>query len=488
MTALSTLDGPVETPRSANQMSDLSEEQQLKKQEGIIRKAIADTENAALRAGQALLVIKEDKLFKPKYKSFSKYLKEEWPELNSKRTANRDIVFARVVRKIGTNWSLCVPQNEYQVRAMTRVEESVWPEVWEQVAEKVEAGEKLTGPLVESVVDLFDPDGAATKKSDKPQQLQDENGQDIDTPSVDEQPYQPGGSDDTEKEEARQSHAAAKDNRQQRPDDIEIAPSPTPDQSATTAPNVPADDISQDQILAQIRRLAEQLDEHHLAALSRELGAEAKDPLQSLRSQSPTDRQAILLRAYREFPEDFCAVEEAQKAEPLVLSYEFDPREIKMTPQMAASKEFREMWNEWCGHQEDLGSPLSPEVARFHFKMVGRKRIPTAIACLQGAIDIGEDTPLLRPLRQDRKETTHPVAANPPTVEEVAEYAESIDQRHFDAELFVDTYACKGWVIGPDKPMVDWRAAVRKAKTWCCEGRVKRKRRIPVAAGETRDF
>lgn len=48
-----------------------------------------------------------------------------------------------------------------------------------------------------------------------------------------------------------------------------------------------------------------------------------------------------------------------------------------------------------------------------------------------------------------------------PTVSEVAEYCKERGNS-VDAEMFVDFYACKGWLVGKNK-MKDWKAAVR---TW----------------------
>lgn len=47
-----------------------------------------------------------------------------------------------------------------------------------------------------------------------------------------------------------------------------------------------------------------------------------------------------------------------------------------------------------------------------------------------------------------------------PTVEEVAAYCAE-RKNGVDAERFVDFYESKGWVIGKNSPMRDWRAAVR---------------------------
>lgn len=61
-----------------------------------------------------------------------------------------------------------------------------------------------------------------------------------------------------------------------------------------------------------------------------------------------------------------------------------------------------------------------------------------------------------------RKNSTKPKTFIPPTVDEVKEYANSINYTSLNSQLFVDTYEARGWMIGKNK-MKDWRAAVR---TW----------------------
>lgn len=50
----------------------------------------------------------------------------------------------------------------------------------------------------------------------------------------------------------------------------------------------------------------------------------------------------------------------------------------------------------------------------------------------------------------------------PPTVEEVQDYINEKGYR-VNAQRFVDYYSSKGWTIGRNSPMKDWKAAVR---TW----------------------
>lgn len=60
----------------------------------------------------------------------------------------------------------------------------------------------------------------------------------------------------------------------------------------------------------------------------------------------------------------------------------------------------------------------------------------------------------------------------PPTPEEVAEYAASIGYA-MDAERFCDYWAARGWEVRPRIRMKDWRAAVRnwrrQAAAWAAE-------------------
>lgn len=50
---------------------------------------------------------------------------------------------------------------------------------------------------------------------------------------------------------------------------------------------------------------------------------------------------------------------------------------------------------------------------------------------------------------------------SPPTPDEVREYAEETGHPGFDAERFCDYYTSKGWKVGKNASMKDWRAAVR---------------------------
>ena len=65
-----------------------------------------------------------------------------------------------------------------------------------------------------------------------------------------------------------------------------------------------------------------------------------------------------------------------------------------------------------------------------------------------------------KPILTDGKKNATPKRFVKPTVEEVAAYCTE-RKNGVDAERFVDFYESKGWVIGKNSPMRDWRAAVR---------------------------
>lgn len=49
---------------------------------------------------------------------------------------------------------------------------------------------------------------------------------------------------------------------------------------------------------------------------------------------------------------------------------------------------------------------------------------------------------------------------SPPSVEEVRAFIDE-NNYHVDPEQFVDYYESVGWKVGKDKPMKNWRSAVR---------------------------
>lgn len=53
----------------------------------------------------------------------------------------------------------------------------------------------------------------------------------------------------------------------------------------------------------------------------------------------------------------------------------------------------------------------------------------------------------------------------PPTLEEVTAYVQERGS-NVDPQGFIDFYASKGWMVGKNTPMRDWKAACRNAEKW----------------------
>ena len=55
----------------------------------------------------------------------------------------------------------------------------------------------------------------------------------------------------------------------------------------------------------------------------------------------------------------------------------------------------------------------------------------------------------------------HTTKAKPASVEDVKEYRHGLGYDNFNAQAFFDFYEANGWVQGRNKPIKDWKAAVR---------------------------
>lgn len=98
-------------------------------------------------AGRALMTIREEELYKDKYRTFDDYCRERWGY--SKSHANRLIGAAGVVdvlTPIGAK-----VENESQVRALTGLKPAKVEKAWEK-ATKLAAGGKVTANLVRRAV------------------------------------------------------------------------------------------------------------------------------------------------------------------------------------------------------------------------------------------------------------------------------------------------------------------------------------------------
>jgi hypothetical protein len=110
-----------------------------------------------LDVGNALLDIREARLYRSAYESFDSYCQSKWGM--SKTHANRLIASAVTVKQLGDVAAL--PANEAQVRPLTLLPADQQAEAWERVL-KV-SGVRLTASAVQGVVDEMLEKGKATQ-------------------------------------------------------------------------------------------------------------------------------------------------------------------------------------------------------------------------------------------------------------------------------------------------------------------------------------
>lgn len=96
-----------------------------------------------------------------------------------------------------------------------------------------------------------------------------------------------------------------------------------------------------------------------------------------------------------------------------------------------------------------------------------KKGVPTQYSTRQ--FNTGQDS-VCDGAKAPRTNTRRSKPFEPPTIEQVTEYASSRGES-IDAERFCDFYASKGWMVGKNK-MKDWKAAVRN---WAKNERNRRK-------------
>lgn len=102
-----------------------------------------------VEVGNALLAIRDKRLYREEFATFEEYCKERWGM--DRRNAYRHIEAAEVVSNIEM-WSMDhKPKNVRQARPLTKLEPEVQREAWSEVVEK--HGDNITAKKVEKVVD-----------------------------------------------------------------------------------------------------------------------------------------------------------------------------------------------------------------------------------------------------------------------------------------------------------------------------------------------
>lgn len=126
-------------------MKELIKEERelLQKHETTIKKGL----NTFVEVGQALLEIRENKLYRIEYKTFEEYCQEKWRMPS--RVARRLISSKKTMDNLGPNGPK--PIVESQVRPLTSLEPEVQNAAWQETVEK--HGDNITAKKVQEVAD-----------------------------------------------------------------------------------------------------------------------------------------------------------------------------------------------------------------------------------------------------------------------------------------------------------------------------------------------
>lgn len=129
-----------------------------------LEKIIEKGKLSFIEVGTALLIIREEKLYKDTFRTFEEYCQERWGF--QRNYANRLIASAKVVENlvpIGTK----KPTSESQVRPLTHLKPEQQKQAWEKAIETTPEG-KITAKHIEKIVDEME-----GNESDEPEEIED---------------------------------------------------------------------------------------------------------------------------------------------------------------------------------------------------------------------------------------------------------------------------------------------------------------------------
>lgn len=124
-------------------MEELIKEEReiLQKHETTIKKGL----NTFVEVGQALLEIRDKKLYRIEYNTFEEYCKQKWQI--SRRRSYQLIEASLVIENVNPGTQM--PKNEKEIRPLTSLEPEIQNAAWQETIEK--HGENITAKKVEEV-------------------------------------------------------------------------------------------------------------------------------------------------------------------------------------------------------------------------------------------------------------------------------------------------------------------------------------------------
>lgn len=105
-----------------------------------------------IEVGQALLTIRDKRLYKAEFKTFEEYCRNKWKFED--RYARRLIEATKVIQNLESGpIGPILPKTETQARPLTKLEPEVQSEVWSEVV--AQHGENITAPKVQAIADQY---------------------------------------------------------------------------------------------------------------------------------------------------------------------------------------------------------------------------------------------------------------------------------------------------------------------------------------------
>jgi len=127
---------------------NIDESHELERCEVVIKQGL----QTFIEVGQALMTIREKRLYRIGFKTFEDYCVERWSM--DKRHANRLIQASETISNLGPMGPV-LPQSERQTRPLTSLEPEIQKEVWTEVVKT--HGDNITAAKVQTVVNDWKP-------------------------------------------------------------------------------------------------------------------------------------------------------------------------------------------------------------------------------------------------------------------------------------------------------------------------------------------
>lgn len=131
------------------QVLSIDERNELERCEVVIKQGL----ETFIEVGQALLTIREKRLYRLEFGTFEDYCRDRW--LFSRRRVNQMIQATEVISNLGTIVPI-LPQTESQARPLTQLQPEAQREAWKEVVQQAEqTNQPITAAKVQDVVNTF---------------------------------------------------------------------------------------------------------------------------------------------------------------------------------------------------------------------------------------------------------------------------------------------------------------------------------------------